>query len=73
MGAIERLDKLIELQNENTGDYVKDFLKFCEEDLKREPKQKVEKIEKVERKPMTQDDVKWKLIDKRLARNGIRL
>lgn len=73
MGAKERLEKLIELQNENAGDYVKDFLRFCEEDLKSEPKQKREKNKMVERKPMTQDDFKWKLIDKRLARNGIRL
>lgn len=73
MGAMERLDKLIELQKSGNEDYVIEFLKFCENDEKNEPKQVISALEKVDNKSLTQDDVYWKLIDKRLAKNGIRI
>lgn len=72
MGAKERLDKLIEVQDRGFEGVI-EFLAFCEEDKKNEPKPTISILEKVEKNPLTQEDVYWKMVDKRLRKNGIRL
>lgn len=72
MGAKERLDKLIEVQNKGYDGILK-YIDFCEEDKKNEPKQPISILEKMEKKPLTQEEVYWKMVDRRLKKNGIRL
>lgn len=72
MGSKERLYKLIEVQDKGY-EGVLEYLAYCEEDKKNEPERTVSILEKIEKKPLTEDEIYWKMIDKRLAKNGIRL
>lgn len=72
MGAKERLDKLIEVQKKGY-DGILEYIAFCEADKKSEPKQSITLMGKIEKKPLTQEEVYWKMVDKRLRKNGIRL